>query len=130
MRRKVANVLLTVSAFVGLIVGSGMASSAMWSSANAPPTAAKSDFRGTLVDASDNERRVVTPAIVIHINFDQAFSDATAVRSRDDIPPVREKLRDAGCRRIIGPRLPAAELAHSRPCARRTSHSAEMDLRL
>jgi len=104
MRRKVANVLLTVSAFVGLIVGSGMASSAMWSSANAPPTAAKSDFRGTLVDASDNERRVVTPAIVIHINFDQAFSDATAVRSRDDIPPVREKLRDAGWRLIIGPR--------------------------
>src|SRR5829696_8102081 len=103
MRRKAANVLLTVSAFACLIVGSGMASSPMWSSSNRPAPAAKPDFRGTLADASD-QRPVITPASVIHINFDQAFSDATAVRSRDDIPPVREKLRDAGWRRIIGPR--------------------------
>jgi len=104
MRRKAANVLLTVVAFACLIVGSGMASSALWGSANAPATAAKSDSRGTLADASDNQRPVITPAIVTQINFDQAFSDAAAGRSRDDIPPVREKLRDAGWRRIIGPR--------------------------
>jgi hypothetical protein len=103
MRRKAANVLVTVSAFTCLIVGSGMASSAMWSSSNGPTTAAKSDFRGTVADASDN-RPVITSAIVTHVNFDQAFSDATAVRSRDDIPPVREKLRDAGWKRIIGSR--------------------------
>jgi hypothetical protein len=102
MRRQAANVLLTVSAFACLIVGSGMASSAMRSSANAPVTAAKSNLRGTLADASDNQRPLITSAIVTHINFSQAFSDATAIRSRDDIPPVREKLRDAGWRRIIG----------------------------
>jgi len=104
MRRKAANALLTVCAFTCLIVGSGMASSAMRGSVNATPTAAKSEFPGTLADASDNQRPVITPAIITNINFDQAFSDATAVRSRDNIPSVREKLRDAGWTRIIGSR--------------------------
>ena len=103
MRRKLVNVLLTVTGFTCLIVGSGMASSALTSTTRvaAPP---KLDFRGTLAQQADIQRPIMTAAFVTNINFDQAFSDATAIRSRNDTPLVREKFRAAGWTRILGPR--------------------------
>jgi len=103
MRRKLVNVLLTVTGFACLIVGSGMASSALTSTTRLAETL-KLDFRGTLAQQPDIQQPVMTPAVITNINFDQVFSDATATRSRNDTPLVREKFRAEGWTRIIGPR--------------------------
>jgi hypothetical protein len=104
MRRKLVKAVLTVTAFACLIVGSGMVSSAIWSSGARSATAAKSDFRVTVADASDVQQPVITPAVVTNINFDQTFSDAAGIRSPNDTPPLREKFRNVGWTRIIAPR--------------------------
>jgi hypothetical protein len=103
MRRKLVNALLTVTGFTCLIVASGMASSALTSSPR-PAITATSDLRAVLTDEGAVQRPAMTPANVTNINFDQAFSDATAIRNRNDTPLVREKFRNVGWTRIIAAR--------------------------
>ena len=43
-----------------------------------------------------------TPPVMTRAYFDQAFASATATPRRENTPPNREKLRNAGWKRILG----------------------------
>jgi hypothetical protein len=104
MRRKLVKALLMVTAFTGLIVASGMASSAILGSGARSVAPARSDLRVTLAEPSDSQRPLTTPAVVTKVNFDQSFSDVAGIRSENDTPRLREKFRNLGWARIAGSR--------------------------
>ena len=59
------------------------------------------DFERVLAGATATPRRDDTPAILTTVHFDQVFASVSAPR-RGNTPPTREKLRNAGWKRILG----------------------------
>jgi hypothetical protein len=79
MSTKLINILVAVVVLGWFVIGS---------------TIARSNVAGSLGGQ----------AYMTKVDFDQAFADATAMPRRDNTPANRERLREAGWKRIIGSR--------------------------
>ena len=60
------------------------------------------DFERVFAGEHALPRREYVPVVLTAIDFERAFGSVTAAR-RDNTPPNREKLRNAGWKRILGP---------------------------
>ncbi len=60
------------------------------------------DFERVFTGENALPRREYVPVVLTAIDFEQAFAGVTAAR-RNNTPPNREKLRNAGWKRILGP---------------------------
>jgi hypothetical protein len=111
MPRKLFKALLPVAALGCIIVGSTIAwsNSPGLSGGMAPvtqPSVAQAaapviSVDPTIIEATRLPARDSAP---VKVDFNQAFADATALPYRHNTPTNREKLRDTGWIRIIGPR--------------------------
>jgi hypothetical protein len=63
----------------------------------------KADFDQAFSKSIAAPGRENTPLTITEVDFDQAFANAIAVPRRENTPPNREKLRNAGWKRILGP---------------------------
>jgi hypothetical protein len=120
MPAKLVNVLVAVAVLGWFVVGSAIARSNIASSADRQPLVAKVDLDQAVADATampsreeaDRAGSITVPssitspmrAFLTKADFDQIFADATATPRRDNTPANREKLREAGWKRIIGSR--------------------------
>jgi hypothetical protein len=127
MPRKLTKLLVPVAALGCFVVGSTIAWPNHARPVGGPSIVAAVDFDQAFANATATRPRenklpvptkvgsdrVLTDAaamppregrrIVAKVDFDQVFSDA-AIMHRANTPPNREKLRDAGWTRILGPR--------------------------
>jgi hypothetical protein len=120
MPAKLINVLMAVSVLGSLVVGSAIARSNIATSSDNQPPVAKVDLNQAVAEATaapsredaDRAGSMMVPssitspmrAFLTKADFDQIFADATALPRRDNTPANREKLREAGWKRIIGSR--------------------------
>jgi len=125
MSRKRIKVLVTVVALGCCVAGATFARSNIANSAGGQADMTKVDLDRPIAEATRREsmptfmamvdldqvvahatgapRRESTPAMVAMVDFDHAFH-TTAVLRPENTPPNREKLRNAGWQRILGPR--------------------------
>ena len=59
------------------------------------------DFERVLAGVTAMPRREYTPAILTTVDFERVFASVSTPR-RGNTPPTREKLRNAGWKRILG----------------------------
>jgi|SRR5580704_17215414 hypothetical protein len=103
MSRKLINVVVVVGA-IGLGVGSTIAWSNIARPVGGTADVTKVDLGQSSTDAIAPSHPEWTPAIMTRVDFDRTFADLAAVPRRENTPANRERLREAGWKRIIGSR--------------------------
>jgi len=105
MSRRLFNVLMTGAVLACFVVGSNIAWSNIASSVGSQTNIATVEFDQPSAAVTVMPPSVITPAIILtKADFDQVFAAATVGPRRENTPAIRERLRAAGWKRIIGTR--------------------------
>ena len=71
-------------------------------STTSPAGVSRSEFDYVFAAVTTTPNHNSAPANVTVVDFDQAFA-SVSIRRREDTPPNRERLRNIGWKRILGP---------------------------
>jgi hypothetical protein len=102
MSRKFIGVLATVVVLDCIVVWSAMVWPNIANSSDGQTSMTRVDFDQAFASLTAMPRREGASAMLVQANFDRAFASVIALHRRENTPPNREKLRNAGWKRILG----------------------------